>query len=100
MVMGAQGSATTDREIVSIIDMFNYTWNEDESLIRNADGSITFTSVSWGGMAAWMEGEMPDDWSEYEKLVFEFAEPTSVNAQGFVQTVYEEFRFLGDVGVT
>ena len=48
MVMGAQGSATTDREIVSIIDMFNYTWNEDESLVRNADGSITFTSVSWG----------------------------------------------------
>lgn len=100
IVIGAQGSATTDREIVSIIDMFNYTWNEDESLVRNADGSITFTSVSWGGMAAWMEGEMPDDWSEYEKLVFEFAEPTSVNAQGFVQTVYEEFRFLGDVGVT
>ena len=48
MVMGAQGSVSTDREIVSIIDMFNYTWNEDESLIRNADGSITFTSVSWG----------------------------------------------------
>lgn len=69
-------------ETESIIDRFTYTWNEAESLTHNADGSITFNSVSWGGLAAWLKGETePTDWSGYQKIVFEFAEPTTVSTQ-------------------
>lgn len=66
----------------SLIDRFTYTWNDSETLTHNEDGSITYNSVSWGGLAAWLKGETePTDWSGYEKIVFEFAEPTTVNTQ-------------------
>ena len=100
VAMGIQTAVAADGERVSIIERFTYTWDEDESLVRNADGSITFTSVSWGGLAAWMAGEEPADWSEYEKLVFEFAEPTTVNTQGYVQTTNDDNRFWGNEGIT
>ena len=85
-------------EIVDLIDKFTYTWNENESLSHNGDKSITFNGVQWGGLAAWIGGE---DWSAYEKLVFEFAEPTPVNVQGFVQTATpEDIKWWGEPGIT
>ena len=69
-------------DIVDLIDKFTYTWNSSETLTHNDDKSITFNGAQWGGMAAWIGGE---DWSEYEKLVFEFSEPTPVVAQGWIK---------------
>ncbi len=69
-------------DIVDLIDKFTYTWDSSETLTHNDDKSITFNGVQWGGMAAWIGGE---DWSEYEKLVFEFSEPTPVVAQGWIK---------------
>ena len=75
------GHGGTDGNIVSIIDLFTYTWNNNESLTHTEYGSIIYNSVSWG-VAAWLKGETgPTDWSDYEKIVFEFAEPTTANTQ-------------------
>ena len=66
----------------SIMDKFTYTWNGAETIERADDGTITFTSASWGGLAAWLaDNDIPADWSGYTKLVFEYAEPTTVNTQ-------------------
>lgn len=86
---------------VSIIDKFTYCWNEAESVAHNADGSITFNSAAWGGVAAWMaENDIPADLSGYSKLVFVYAEPTTVNTQGFVQTTAENITWWGNAGIT
>ena len=86
---------------VSIIDKFTGTWNPSETIAHNADGSITFNSVAWGGVSAWLaENDIPVDWSGYTKLVFEYAEPTTVNTQGFVQTTTENITWWGNAGIT
>ena len=65
-----------------IIDKFTYCWNAAETATHNDDGTITFESAEWGGLAGWFAPEdVPSDWSMYEKVVFEFAEPTTVNTQ-------------------
>lgn len=85
-----------------IIDKFTYTWNTSETIVHNDDKSITYNSVSWGGVAAWVaqstgvEGQdEPVDWSGYNKIVFEFAEPTTCNTQ----IVIGENKAWGDVGI-
>lgn len=86
---------------VSIIDKFTGTWNASETAVHNADGSVTFTSVAWGGLSAWLaENDIPVDWSGYTKLVFVYAEPTTVNTQGFVQTTTEDHKWWGNTGIT
>ena len=72
-----------DGEKVSLIDNFNYTWNSAETIERGDDGSIIFNSAAWGGLAGWFASEegVGADWSDYIKIVFEFAEPTTVNTQ-------------------
>ena len=88
-------------DIVDLIDRFTYTWNSEESLTHNDDKSITFNGVQWGGLAAWLaDNDVPADWSNYEKLVFEFAEPTTVNVQGFVQTTTDNILYWGNPGIT
>ena len=89
-------------EIVDLIDRFTYTWNSQESLTHNDDKSVTYNAQGWGGMAAWMADEAgPADWSAYEKLVFEFAEPTTFNVQGFIQTATpEDIKYWGNTGIT
>jgi hypothetical protein len=57
--------------------------------------------VAWGGVSAWLaENDIPVDWSGYTKLVFEYAEPTTVNTQGFVQTTSENITWWGNAGIT
>ena len=80
-------AVSVNAEEVDITSMFNYTWNASESLVTNDDGSITFNSVAWGGLAAWLatkdenDNDVPADWSAYSKVVFEWAETTTVNTQ-------------------
>ncbi len=85
----------TDGDKESIIGNFTYNWNENESMTVNEDGSITYNSVGWGGLAAWYGGV---DWSAYDKLVMEFAEPTTVNTQILVGGT--DASVWGDTGIT
>ena len=69
----------------SIISQFTYCWNGSESFTANGDGTITYYAAEWGGLAAWLANDGPVDLSGYSKLVFEFAEATTVNTQILVQ---------------
>ena len=65
---------------------FTNHWNEAETVTANADGSITYNAVQWGGLAAWLvENDVPADWSAYSKIVFEFAEASAFATQVFIQ---------------
>ncbi|MBP5508585.1 MAG: chitobiase/beta-hexosaminidase C-terminal domain-containing protein [Prevotella sp.] len=67
---------------VDLIDKFTNTWNPNDSQTHNDDKSITYNGAQWGGLAYWVGGE---DWSQYEKLVFEFSEPTPMAVQGWIK---------------
>lgn len=70
-------------EPVDIINRFTYCWNTAET-VTSEGGVLVYNGVQWGGLACWL-GEA--DWSEYAKLVFEFAEPTPIATQIFIQGV-------------
>lgn len=74
--------ATAEPETLDLIDRFTNCWNGSETNTHNDDGTVTYNAVQWGGLAAWIGGE---DWSEYEKIVFEFAEPTTFATQIYLQ---------------
>lgn len=79
---GGEEPPIEDGDKVNMIDNFNYTWNQAETIERTEDGSIIFTTAEWGGLAGWFApDDQPSDWSGYSKIVFEFAEPTTVNTQ-------------------
>ncbi len=83
-------------DTVDILQYFTYTWNSNEYLDFNDDGTITFHAQTWGGMCAWLATYGPVNWSSYEKVVFEFADPTPVNTQILV----EDAHAWGEVGIT
>ena len=68
---------------VDITNRFSYCWNSAESVTAGSDGTLIFNAVEWGGLACWLDGA---DWSAYSKIVFEFAEPTTVTTQILAQT--------------
>lgn len=70
-------------EPVDMTNRFTYCWNTAET-VTSEGGVLVYNGVQWGGLACWL-GEA--DWSEYAKLVFEFAEPTSIATQIFIQGV-------------
>lgn len=90
-----------DGEKVSLIDSFNYTWNKAESFEKAEDGTITFNAVQWGGLAGWFApDDVPSDWSEYTKIVFEFAEPTTVETQILVKNGDNDVASAwGEIGI-
>ena len=99
---GGEEPPIEDGDKVNIIDNFNYTWNQAETIEKGEDGVITFNSAAWGGLAGWFagEGDVPADWSEYTKIVFEFAEPTTVNTQIKILNDDEVAVSQGDPGIT
>ena len=69
-------------DTTDILSLFTYCWGGNEWLVNNDDGSVTFHAQTWGGMAAWLQQDGHGaDWSDYEKVVFEYAEATTVNTQ-------------------
>lgn len=75
-------SNTEDDDRYFITSKFDTTWNIYEKLAQNKDGSITYQAVPWGGLVGTVkENNMPVDWSGYESIQFEFAEPTKVATQ-------------------
>ena len=77
---------------------FKTTWNIYESLERNNDGSIIYHALPWGGMVGlFKEQNLPVDWSGYESLCVEFAEPTPVPTHVLVS---DQLRVWGKKGIT
>ena len=70
-------------EPVDMTNRFTYCWNTAET-VTSEGGVLVYNGVQWGGLACWL-GEA--DWSGYAKLVFEFAEPTPIATQIFIQGV-------------
>ncbi len=93
MMLLAVGSFAQEEEDITSRFANGYTWSEQEKITANEDGSITFEAKSWGGMATWLGGV---DLSDYEKIVFEFAEATTVNTQIKV----DDLSAWGNVGIT
>ena len=51
-------------------------------MIHNNDGTITYNAIQWGGLVAdFTNQDEPENWSKFEKIVFEFAERTAVRTQ-------------------
>ena len=68
-------------EPVDMTNRFTYCWNAAETVTSDG-GILVYNGVQWGGVACWL-GEA--DWSDYAKIVFEFAEPTPIATQIFIQ---------------
>ena len=81
---------------IDITNNFTGKWNNAETVTQNADGSITYEAVAWGGLTAWYGSK---NWSSYDELVFEFAAATTVNTKIMIQGG-EEVKQWGEVGIT
>lgn len=65
-----------------ITSKFKAVWNIHERFDTNGDGSITYHSVSYGGLIGLVkENNLPVDWTKYESITFEFADTTTVETQ-------------------
>lgn len=74
------GTSVEDK--LNITNKFNSTWNIYEKIEKTEDGNIVYHAVPWGGLVGNVkELNMPVDWSEYESVTFDFAEPTKVGTQ-------------------
>lgn len=94
----ACGSTGGDDSEFSIISKFNSTWNIYEGLVHNGDESITYYALPWGGLVGSVkERNMPADWSGYESIRFDFAEPTKVPTQIMVS---DKVKTWGKAGIT
>ena len=72
---------------LNLMSRFDTTWNIYESYEKQEDGSIVYNSLPWGGLVASVkENNLPVDWSDYESVTFEFAEPTNVVTQIMVNS--------------
>ena len=77
---------------------FDGTQNIHESLERHKDGSITYHALPWSGLVASVrERNLPVDWSGYESISIEFAQPLKVGTQ---LKVGRNIRTFGRVGIT
>lgn len=87
-----------DNGITDITSMFNDKWNINEDVVHNDDGTITYDALMWGGMVAYFDNDgLPQDWTGYDRLVFEFAERTEVNSQLMIN---DDIVASGNVGIT
>ena len=91
----SSGDSSNDNPLMA---RFNSTLNIHEKIERNSDGTITYKSVSWGGLIGTVkEHNLPVDWSAYEAITFIFTEPTKVETQLLVSNKYKSY---GKVGIT
>lgn len=77
---------------------FDGTRNIHESFERHKDGSISYHAIPWGGLEASVcERNLPVDWSGYESITIEFAQPLRHSVQ---VKFSNKLRTFGRVGVT
>ena len=92
------GLAPNAEDDMNLTSKFNSTWNIHESIDKNIDGSITYNSLAWGGLVGSVKKQnLPVDWSKYESITFEFAEPTKVATQIMIS---DKLKTLGRKGIT
>jgi len=90
------GHSSEDDNVLT--SKFNGTWNIHEGIDRDFDGVITYHALPWGGLVANVKKQnMPVDWSGYESISFEFAEPTEVPTQ---ISVSDKIKTSGKPGIT
>ena len=81
-----------------ITSKFRATYNIYESFTNNRDGSITYNASPWGGLVGIIkERNLPVDWTPYESITFEFAEPTKIETQVLIS---EKVKTWGRAGIT
>ncbi len=85
----------TQDQTLDLLPKFTGTWNEAETITTNADGSKEYTSVEWGGMAAWLGGA---DWSNYDALIIEFADATTCATK--VAVIGPDIELNQEAGIT
>ena len=92
------GNPNTETDDFTLTSKFNSTWNIHESMKKNSDGTITYNAIPWGGLVGVMkERNLPVDWSAYEAITVEFAEPTKVETQLLVA---DKYKAWGKAGIT
>ena len=92
------GNVKSETDDLTLTSKFNTTWNIHEDLEVNDDGIIVYHAIPWGGLVGTMtERNLPVDWTSYEAVTVEFAEPTKVETQLIVA---DKFKAWGKVGVT
>ena len=75
-----------------ITSKFKATWNIHDKFEVNGDGSITYSSVRFGGLIGLVkEHNLPVDWTKYESVTFEFADSTKVETQIMLGTVMRTY---------
>ncbi len=100
LLLTACGSSS-ERDEFDITSKFIGTWNIYEKVVQNDDGSVTYTSVPWGGLMANMkERNYPVDWTAYEAVTFEFAEPTKVETQAVLSGIVSTWGRKGITSLT
>ena len=87
-----------DEDSNELTSKFVNTWNVHESMEVNDDGTITYHALPWGGLVGSLkERNLPVDWSEYESISVEFAEPTTAPTQIMVS---DKLKTWGKPGIT
>ncbi len=80
----------------SLTSRFKSTMNIHERIERGSDGVITYSALPWGGLVGSMkEHNLPVDWSDYEAVTIDFAEPTTVETQLLVSDRYKAYGKSG-----
>lgn len=88
----------SEEDKLNITKKFNTTWNIYEKIVQNDDGTITYQALPWGGLVGIVkENNMSVDWSGYESITFDFAEPTKVPTQIMVS---DALKTWGKPGIT
>lgn len=101
LFVACSGNGNTEADDLTITAKFNSTWNIHESMKKNSDGSITYNAIPWGGLIGTMrERNLPVDWSAYEAITVEFAEPTKVETQLLVANKYKAWGKVGVMSLT
>ena len=100
-LFAACGSRADKENDDTLTSRFNNTMNIHESIERDADGTISYKAVAWGGLIGTVkEHNLPVDWSDYEALTVEFSEPTKVATQLLVCDRYKAFGKPGISSLT
>ncbi len=85
----------------SLTSRFKSTMNIHERIERGSDGVITYSALPWGGLVGSMkEHNLPVDWSDYEAVTIDFAEPTTVETQLLVSDRYKAYGKSGISSLT
>jgi len=88
----------TPEDDLDITAKFNSTLNIYEQFKKNDDGVIVYYATRWGGLVGTVTKQnMPVDWSDYESVTFQFAQPTTVGTQIMIS---ERLKTVGKPGIT